>query len=61
MEKQEWDEEDEAILKQAGIIEEAVVQVDYSDILMQEPNVLENPSEEEILQGRIQIYKQQVK
>ena len=31
-EKQGWDEEDEAILKQAGIIEEAVVQVDYSDI-----------------------------
>ena len=60
-EKQGWDEEDEAILKQAGIIEEAVVQVDYSDLLMQEPNVLENPSEEESLQGRIQIYKQQVK
>ena len=60
-EKQGWDEEDEAILKQAGIIEEAVVQVDYSDLLMQEPNVLENPSDEESLQGRIQKYKQQVK
>ena len=59
--KQGWDEEDEAILKQAGIIEEAVVQVDYSDILMQEPNVLDSPSEEESLQGRIQIYKQQMK
>ena len=58
LEKQEWDEEDEAILKQAGIIEESVVQVDFSDLLMQEPNVLENPSDEESLQGRVQKYKQ---
>ena len=28
---------------------------------MQEPNVLENPSDEESLQGRVQKYKQQVK
>jgi len=59
--KQGWNEEDEAILKQAGIIEEAVVQVDYSDILMQEPNVPDSPTEEESLQGRIQIYKEQMK
>ena len=30
LENQEWDEEDEAILRQAGIIEESIVSVDFS-------------------------------
>jgi len=62
LENQEWEEEDEAILRQAGIIEESIIPVDFSDFLMQDANVLENPSfDDESLQERVQKYKQQVK
>ena len=62
LENQEWEEEDEAILKQAGIIEESIIHVDFSDFLMQDANVLENPSfDDGSLQERVQKYKQQVK
>ena len=55
LENQEWEEEDEAILKQAGIIEECIVHVDFSDLLMRDENVLENPSfDDESLQERVQ-------
>ena len=62
LENQEWDEEDEAILRKAGIIEESILHVDFSYFLMQDANVLENPSfDDESLQERVQKYKQQVK
>ena len=62
LENQEWDEEDEAILRQAGIIEESIIPIDFSDFLMQDANVLENPSfDDESLEERVQKYKQQVK
>ena len=62
LENQKWDEEDQAILKQAGILEESIVLVDFSDLLMQDAKVLENPNfDDESLQVRVQKYKQQVK
>ena len=61
-ENQEWDEEDISILKQAGIIEESIVHVYLSDLLMQDENVMEKPSfDDENLQERVQKYKQLVK
>ena len=62
VENQEWEEEDEAILRQAGIIKEPIIPIDFSDFLMQDANVLEIPSfDEENLQESIQKYKQQMK
>ena len=62
VENQEWEEEDEAILRQAGIIKEPIIPIDFSYFLMQDANVLENPSfDEENLQESIQKYKQQMK
>ena len=61
LENQEWNEEDEAILRQAGIIEESIISIDFSEFLMQDANVLENPSfDDESLQESVQKYKQQV-
>ena len=44
VENQEWEEEDEAILRQAGIIKEPSIPTEFSDFLMQDANILEIPS-----------------
>ena len=62
VENYEWEEEDEAILRQAGIIKEPNIPTDFSDFLMQDVNILEIPSfDEENLQESVQKYKQQMK
>ena len=59
---QEWEEEDEAILRQAGIIKEPSIPTDFSDFLMQDANILEIPSfDEENLQESVKKYKQRMK
>ena len=47
LENEELDEEDISILKQAGIIEESIVHVDFSDLLMQDDNISEIPNFDE--------------
>ena len=62
VENQEWDEEDEAILRQAGILKEPSIPTDFSDFLMQDANMLEIPSfDEENLQESVKKYKQRMK
>ena len=62
VENQEWEEEDEAILRQEGILKEPSIPTEFSDFLMQGANILEIPSfDEENLQESVQKYKQQMK
>ena len=62
LEDHEWDEEDQAILKQAGILEESIVHVDFSDLLMQDENISEIPNfDEEEVQESIQKYRKHMK
>ena len=62
VENQEWEEEDEAILRQEGILKEPSIPTDFSDFLMQDANILEIPSfDEQNLQESVQKYKQQMK
>ena len=62
LENEELDEEDISILKQAGIIEESIVHVDFSDLLMQDDNISEIPNfDEENVQESIQRYRKHMK
>ena len=62
VENYEWEEEDEAILRQAGILKEPSIPTDFLDFLMQDVNILEIPSfDEENLQESVKKYKQQMK
>ena len=62
VENQEWEEEDELILREAGIIKEPSIPTDFSDFLIKDANIPEIPSfDKENLQESIQQYKQQMK
>ena len=62
LENEELDDEDISILKQAGIIEESIVHVDFSDLLMQDDNISEIPNfDEEDVQESIQRYRKHMK
>ena len=43
-ENQEWEEEDELILREAGIIKEPSIPTDFSDFLIKDANIPEIPS-----------------
>ena len=60
VENQEWEEEDELILREAGILKEPSIPTDFSDLLIKDAKILEIPSfDKENLQESIQQYKQQ--
>ena len=56
------DEEDQAILKQAGYLVESSVHDDFSNLLMQDDNISEIPNfDEENVQESIQRYRKHMK
>ena len=74
VENQEWEEEDELILTEAGILKDPSIPADFIDLLIKDANIPEIPSfEQESMTGRsvdidkenlqkiIQQYKQQMK
>ena len=58
VESQEWEEEDEQILREAGILEDPGVSVDYIDLLMKEEIIPEIPSSDK---ENTQQYKKHMK
>ena len=62
VESQEWEDEDEQILKEAGILEDPGVTADYTDLLMKDEIIPEIPiSYKEGLHENIQQYKKHMK
>ena len=62
VENQEWEEEDELILREARILKEPSIATDFSDLLIKDANIPEIPSfDKENLQESSQQYKQQMK
>ena len=58
IESQEWEEEDEQMLREAGILEDPGVSADYTDLLMKEEIIPEIPSSDK---ENTQQYKKHMK
>ena len=62
VENQEWEEEDELILREAGILKDPSIPADFTDFLMKYASIPEIPSfDKESVQENIQQYKKQIK
>ena len=47
IESQEWEEEDELILREAGILKDPSIPADFTDLLIKDANIPEIPSFEQ--------------